>query len=73
MTKRHELNCLQVVDGLSTTERFIMPGQIRPDAKVRKIAYKILKTPKDLQQKDNPEPSKKRYESWKVDSQIYPR
>lgn len=58
---------------MSTNERDRMPGQIRPIPKVRKIAYKILKTPKDLQQKDNPEPSKKRYESWKVDSQIYPR
>lgn len=50
-----------------------MPGQIRPIEKVKKIAYKILKTPKDLQQKENPVPDKKRYESWKIDSQILPR
>lgn len=50
-----------------------MPGQIRPIVKIKKVAYKILKTPKDLQQKDNPEPDKKRYEAWRVDSQLLPR
>ena len=45
-----------------------MPGQIRPDKKSMKIAYKILKTPKDLQQKDDRRPSDRRLREWFRDS-----
>jgi hypothetical protein len=55
------------------TERNIMPGQIRPVEKVSKVAFKILKTPVALQQKNNPEPSKKRYQAWNVDTWITPK
>lgn len=51
----------------------IMPGQIRPDKALRKAAYKILKTPKDLQQKDDRRPSAERVEAWKINSSISPR
>lgn len=49
-----------------------MPGQIRPLEKIRKVAYKILKTPKELQQDNQPEVSKRRFRRWKIDSSIYP-
>jgi hypothetical protein len=45
-----------------------MPGQIRPDAKLKKLAYKILQTPKELQQKNTPKPSEKRYNAWHINS-----
>jgi len=45
-----------------------MPGQIRPNEKAMKIAYKILKTPENRQQKPEPEPTKERKEEWFRDS-----
>lgn len=50
-----------------------MPGQIRPDKALRKVAYKILKTPKDLQQKDDRRPAAERVEAWKINSSLSPR
>lgn len=50
-----------------------MPGQIRPDKALMKVAYKILKTPKKLQQGNDKEPSEKRIQAWKIDSSIAPR
>lgn len=50
-----------------------MPGQIRPDEKMMRVAYKILKTPKKLQQSNDKEPDKKRLNAWRVDSSISPR
>ena len=50
-----------------------MPGQIRPDKKTMKAAYKILKTPKPLQQSDDREPNRRRLHAWNVDSSISPR
>src|ERR1017187_6944560 len=65
--------CRQVVYKLSTTERITMPGQIRPNKKMMKTAYKILGTPKDMQQRNDDRPSEKRVYSWRIDSSIAPR
>ena len=45
-----------------------MPGQPRPNAKAAKIVYKILGTPKDLQQFTDKKPSERRVEEWFIDS-----
>ena len=45
-----------------------MPGMIRPDKKMMKLAYQILKTPKDQQQKDQPIATKKQKYEWFRDS-----
>lgn len=45
-----------------------MAAQIRPDEKLKKIAYKILKTPESLQQKTDRVPSQKRLNAWLVNS-----
>lgn len=45
-----------------------MPGQVRPNKEAMKIAYKILKTPKDLQQVNDKKPSDKRLREWFRDS-----
>lgn len=45
-----------------------MAIQIRPSKKLAKIAYDILKTPKELQQKNKERPSEKERQAWKVDS-----
>lgn len=45
-----------------------MPGQPKPNLKAALIAYKILKTPKDLQQHTQKKPSEKRLEEWFRDS-----
>jgi hypothetical protein len=50
-----------------------MPGQIRPNKKMMKTAYKILGTPKDMQQRNDDRPSEKRVYSWRIDSSIAPR
>lgn len=50
-----------------------MPGQIRPEKKLMKVVYQILKTPKHLQQKLDKEPDAKRLNAWRVDSSISPR
>lgn len=46
-----------------------MPGQLRPNMKLAKIVYKLLKTPKDQQQKAHPQASDKHIRQWKKDSQ----
>jgi len=45
-----------------------MSAWLRPNKKMAKIAYTILSTPKDLRQKNDPRPSDKRTESWKINS-----
>lgn len=45
-----------------------MPGMIRPNKKAAKIAYAILKTPKDAQQKNEPRPSEYLVRQWARDS-----
>lgn len=47
-----------------------MAGQIRVNPKATKLAYKILKTPKDLQQKDQKEPSQRLVDQWYKDSSM---
>jgi len=45
-----------------------MPGQIRPHKKCMKIAYQILKTPKDKQQDNQQKPSEEKIREWFRDS-----
>lgn len=45
-----------------------MPGAPRPNKKANKIAYAILKTPKELQQENSKHPSKRLRKEWFVDS-----
>jgi membrane-bound lytic murein transglycosylase len=45
-----------------------MPGQVRPNLKAAKIAYKILKTPKELQQNNQRYPTRKQIREWFRDS-----
>lgn len=45
-----------------------MPGGIRPNKAAMKIAYDILKTPKDKRQRNEPHPSEKLRKIWFVDS-----
>lgn len=47
-----------------------MPSAPRPNEKAAKIAYKILKTPKELQQKNEHQPSEKKKEEWFKDSSM---
>jgi hypothetical protein len=47
-----------------------MPGQLRPDEKLAKIAYSLLKTPKDQQQKNDPKPTEEQLHRWFVDSMM---
>lgn len=47
-----------------------MPGMIRPNKKMAKLAYKILKTPKDQRQENQPRPSERHVFSWWVDSSV---
>lgn len=41
-----------------------MPGAVRPNAKAMKIAYKILKTPKKLQQRNEKVSPEKLVRAW---------
>ena len=41
-----------------------MPAQLRPDMKLAKLAYKLMKVEKDQQQKPNPSPSDERKKEW---------
>lgn len=59
------LSAIELLDLLSTK---IMAGQIRPDEKLAKLAYKLLGTPKDQQQKDTPKPTDDQKKRWYVDS-----
>lgn len=45
-----------------------MPGQIRPNRKAMKIAYQILKTPKDKQQDNQKKPTPEKIREWFRDS-----
>lgn len=45
-----------------------MPNAPRPDKKMAKLAYKILHTPKDLQQFGRDKPTEKQKEAWYIDS-----
>ncbi len=45
-----------------------MPVQLRPDAKLAKLAYKLLGTPKDLQQKKDYQPTEKQKIEWRASS-----
>jgi len=44
-----------------------MPGCPRPNKKAMKIAYNVLKIPKDKQQKPR-KPSQKKLREWIIDS-----
>lgn len=41
-----------------------MAQGIRPNSKLSKLAYRILETEKDLQQKNTPEPTEKQKKEW---------
>jgi hypothetical protein len=41
-----------------------MPGQIRTNKRAAKIAYRLLRIPKELQQRPDKKPSKRRLEEW---------
>lgn len=43
---------------------------IRPDKKIMQIAYKVLKTPKELQQDEKKVPSEKLIKEWERDSML---
>jgi hypothetical protein len=45
-----------------------MPGMIRPNSKAAKIAYKILKTPKAMRQRTEPNPPARLVYEWWRDS-----
>jgi hypothetical protein len=45
-----------------------MPGAPRPNKQCMKIAYKILNTPKDKRQDNQPKPSEKMVNQWFRDS-----
>lgn len=45
-----------------------MPGMIRVNKEAMKIAYKILKTPKDQQQHTQKRPTDKQIREWFKDS-----
>lgn len=47
-----------------------MAGMLRPNKKAMKIAYKILKVPKDKQQQNQKEPSQKQIQEWYRDSTV---
>lgn len=45
-----------------------MPGAVRPNKKAMKIAYQILKTPKDKRQDNQQRPSDEKISEWFRDS-----
>lgn len=45
-----------------------MPGAPRPDKKLAKIAYRLLKIPKDNQQETHPKATDKQKYEWFRDS-----
>lgn len=45
-----------------------MPGQIRPNKEAMKIAYTILKTPKDKRQDNQKKPTDRQLRAWLRDS-----
>jgi hypothetical protein len=50
--------------------RITMPGSIRTNKKAMKIAYQILQTPKEKQQRSQPKPSEKKVREWFRDSSM---
>lgn len=48
-----------------------MPGMIRTNEEAKKIAYKVNKTPKVLQQRNEEKPPEKLIKEWFVDSSSY--
>ncbi len=47
-----------------------MPGQVRPNSKAMKIAYLILKTPKDKRQDNQKRPTREKIREWFRDSSM---
>lgn len=45
-----------------------MPGQIRPNKKLMKVAYSILKTNDTMQQCNQPHVSEERKKEWRADT-----
>ena len=45
-----------------------MPGAPRPNKQMMKLAYKILNTPKDKRQDNQPKPSDEKIKMWFKDS-----
>ncbi len=45
-----------------------MPVQLRPNLKLAKVVWKVLGTPKDLQQKNQAEPTQRQAQSWRASS-----
>jgi hypothetical protein len=45
-----------------------MPVQLRPDKKLAKMLYKIMGTPKTLQQKEDKNPTEKQLIAWRASS-----
>lgn len=45
-------------------------ASVRPNKKAKKIAYNILKTPKNLQQYTEMVPSKKQRKEWYKDTSV---
>ena len=45
-----------------------MASQIRPDKKLMKLAYKLMKTAKSAQQHNDKKPDEKRRQQWMLDS-----
>lgn len=45
-----------------------MPNAPRPNKEFAKLAYKILKTPKQQQQFRNNKPTQKQIDAWFIDS-----
>lgn len=47
-----------------------MPGQIRPNEKLMRAAYKILQTPTNMQQRNEKNVSEKRQQEWAKESVV---
>lgn len=47
-----------------------MPGQVRPNKKLMKVAYTILATPDNMRQRNEPEVSKERQKGWIADNMM---
>lgn len=47
-----------------------MAGQIRPNKKMAKIVYSLLKTPKELQQQDTKKPTERQIREWQSDARF---
>lgn len=43
---------------------------VRPNKEAMKIAYSVLKTPKELQQNNTKKPSEKLLKEWRKDSML---